>query len=311
MQSLSQMFSLSEFMARTARSSRRSGLPVRPPSGSPFEPRTSIVREGALVAGVMRVTVRLRGDFGGMILTTSVTFHACDGLGRQIDAALNRHFGEGAVGIASPTGKVITEDYQMYQLRYPGYSYTFCDVVYDRGYENQHPPITIPSQKILLEVADDDIAIDGGERMRYVDPAFNYSTIYTDHAGLSITKPEQHEYQKQVAVRLGDYYVPRSDLPSYECVPPRKLSQRVGDACFACVCCRNWIAHFLEEYGGHALETMASRGPSSCRSARRRALASHRVMYAHDRPLRARDFDGLSLEQRRMLVRARGSAINV
>lgn len=236
---------------------------------------------------------------------------AFDGLGRQIDAALNRHFGAGAVGIASPTGKVITEDYQMYQLRYPGYSYTFCNVVYDRGYESQHPPITIPSQRILLEVADDDIAIDGGERIRYVNPAFNYSTTYIDHAGLSVTKPEQHEYQKQLAVQRGDYYVPHSELPSYECVPPRKLSQRVGDACFACVCCRSLIAHFLEEYGGQALETMASRGPSNPRSARRRVLASHRVMYGHDRPLRARDFDGLSLEQRRTLVRARGSAIAV
>jgi len=74
MQSLSQMFSLSEFMTRTARSSRRNGLPVRPPSGSPSEPRTSIVHEGALIAGVMKVTVRLRGDFGGMVHTTSVTF---------------------------------------------------------------------------------------------------------------------------------------------------------------------------------------------------------------------------------------------
>ncbi|RPB04063.1 hypothetical protein L873DRAFT_516067 [Choiromyces venosus 120613-1] len=309
MQILSQMFSLSEFMAKAARTSKRSGLPVRLPRGSPSESRTSIAHEGALVSGAMKVTVRLRGDFGGMVHTTSITFHALDGLGRQIDAALNRHFGAGAIGIATPTGKVVTEDYQIYRLRYPGYSYTFCNVVYDRGYEDQHPPITIPSQKILLEVADDDIAIDGGERIRYLDPGFNYNTTYTDHAGLSITKPEQHQYQQQLAVQRGDYCVPHSELPSYECVPQRRISQRVGDACFSCVCCRNWIAHILEEYGGQALETMASRGPSNCRPARRRALISHRVMHARDRPLRARDFDGLSLEQRRMLVRARGGVI--
>ncbi|CUS10065.1 unnamed protein product [Tuber aestivum] len=305
------MFSLSELIARTARSPRRSSLPVRPLRRGPSDPRTSIAHEGALVAGALRVTVRLRGDVDGMVHTTSVTFHAFDGLERQIDAALNRHFGAGAVGIASPMGKVITEDYQIHQLRYPGYSYTFCNVVYDRGYENQHPPITIPSQKILLEVADDDIAIDGGERIRYVDPAFNYSTVYIDHAGLAVTRPEQHHYQRQLAVQRGDYYVPGNDLPSYECVPPRKLSQRVGDACFACVCCRSWIAHFLEEYGGQALETMASRGPSNWRPARRRVLTNHRVMYWHDRPLRARDFDGLNLEQRRTLVRVRGNAITV
>ena len=209
-------------------------------------------------------------------------------------AALARNFGPGAIGIATPRGNVITEDYQIYQFLYPEHSYTFCNVVYDPKRRREHPPITVTTRHVLVEVAEDDITLDGGDRLRYIDPGSNYRTTYMDSAWIQVTDLHTHERMKQLAIERGDYFVPSGDLPPYDCVPVTRSNVRAVDACYSCACCRSWMARLLEEHGGRDLGLVVPEPPQP---------PSRTLPGAELRQPRLQDFDGLTLEQRRRLVR--------
>jgi hypothetical protein len=151
------------------------------------------------------------------------------------------------------------------------------------------------------------VLMDAGDRIRYIHPGHRYTTTYSDSPWLSATSPHAHENQRELAIQRGDYLSWDVGLPAYDYVPAQSHSS-TDQACFACTCCRSWIAHALEEHGGRGLQRMASMGlPRSMLTTppSRARLRPQR----NQRQLQVRDFDGLNLEQRRRLVRARGAQV--
>lgn len=116
----------------------------------------------------------------------------------------------------------------------------------------------------------------------YLDPNENYSTMYVDQAGLSFVRPKEAEFQKELAISKGYYYhKDMTGLPSYDEI---SLIQ-FGNACFSadCCCCQGWIR--------------SQREASTPQRTRRQV--------PRWRGIDLQDYDGLTLEERRYLVRTR------
>lgn len=207
---------------------------------------------------------------------------AFDGLQNQIQACLFKNFGKGAIGIATPRGKVITHDWQIYQLTYPGFSSSICDVVYTREDEKNHPAIVVRAAKLLLEVNKKDFNSTGSKLFMYLDPNKSYFTKYIDQPGLSILSEEEMSLQEDLAVRKGYYYKDMGGLPSYDEVDLFGF----GKACFSadCRCCQGWMR-------------TQRNGPSPQRQQQERPRW---------RRIELQDYDGLTLAERRYLVKSRG-----
>lgn len=259
---------------------------------------------------MLSVTIRLRGDSYGEIFTTSATFQyvspplppppptipsgcciilscvltifssysAYDGLQNQIQSCLYKNFGKGAIGIATPRGKVITEDWQIYQLAYLGFSTSFCNVVYAREDQKIHSRIILPAAKVLVEVNKKDPGRAKSSVFMYLDPNESYSTKYIDQPGLSTVLPENKGVQEDLAVGKGYYYKDMQGLPSYDDVNPS--ARTFGKACYSkdCECCQGWIR--------------SQRGPEQ------------RVRPSGPRwkGIELQDYDGLTLAERRYLL---------
>lgn len=267
--------------------SKRSQSPNSPPRYATayvqpnLSPSREVVRIYPKPEGdrVRSVTIRLRGDCHGEILTTSATFHAYDGLLNQIQSTLLKNFGKGAIGIATPRGKVITEDWQIYQLGFPGASTTFCNVVYSRDDHASHPPILVRASNVLLEVNKNDFGYSPSRSsgmFMFIDPNLGYDTTYIDQAGLNVTPADEMDYQKEIAINKG-YYYHNHGLPAYDEISIASNIFKYGSPCYAaeCRCCQGWIR-------------------SSRRPVRRRPQVPE---------VQLQDYDGLTLEERRHILR--------
>lgn len=247
------------------------------------EPSRNVVRVYPKPEGdrVRSVTIRLRGDCHGEILTTSATFHAYDGLLNQIQSTLLKNFGKGAIGIATPRGKLITEDWQIYQLGFPGASTTFCNVVYSRDDYKSHPPILARASNVLLELGKNDFGYSSSRSgmFMYIDPNLGYDTTYIDQAGLKVIPANEMDYQKEIAIKKG-YYYHDMGLPGYDEISLFKY----GSACYAadCRCCQGWIR---------------SRRPQTQRSRRQSTRQRPQIP-----EIQLQDYDGLTLEERRYIL---------
>lgn len=223
--------------------------------------------------------------------TDGFSSSAYDGLQNQIQACLYKNFGKGAIGIATPRGKVITEDWQIYQLAYPGFSSSFCNVVYAREDQQIHTPIIATATKVLVEVNKKDLGRDrsrtGFSQFLYIDPNESYSTKYIDQTGLNLVLPENKSSQEDLAVRKGYYYKDLRGLPTYDEISPSAF----GKACFSasCECCQGWMN---AQTGGLI--------PRPQRPQRPRPQTNSRW-----KGIELQDYDGLTLAERKHLLRGK------